>query len=62
MPKGVDAIRAVSADGWELARIRGSHRVYKHPKKQGAVVIAGSPSKDLATGTWNNILRQAGLK
>ena len=62
MPKVADAIRLVEADGWVHARTRGSHRVYKHPTKPGRVVIAGRPSKDLATGTWENILKQAGLK
>ena len=57
-----EAIRLVERDGWVLARINGSHRIYQHPKKVGIVVIAGHPGVDLATGTWQNILRQAGLK
>lgn len=42
--------------------MRGDHRLYKHPTKPGIVVIAGTPSKDLAEGAWQSILRQAGLK
>ena len=61
MPKVRDAIRLVAADGWFLARTRGSHRQYSHPAKPGSVTIAGRMSKDLATGTWKSILRQAGL-
>ncbi len=61
MPKVREAIRLVERDGWELDRTRGSHRQYRHPQKPGTVTIAGRPSKDLAPGTWNNILRQAGL-
>ena len=62
MPKVRDAIRLVERDGWRLAWTRGSHRVYKHPAKQGIVVIAGHPGVDMPQGTWNNILKQAGLQ
>ena len=49
-------------DGWYVVATRGSHRQYKHPKKQGRVTIAGKRSDDLARGTLNSILKQAGLK
>jgi predicted RNA binding protein YcfA (HicA-like mRNA interferase family) len=62
MPKVRDAIRLIEADGWYLVRTRGSHRQYKHPSKPGLVTIAGNESRELAPGTWNSILRQAGLK
>jgi predicted RNA binding protein YcfA (HicA-like mRNA interferase family) len=61
MPKVREAIRLIEADGWYLARTRGSHRQYKHPRKQGIVTIAGRPSDDLAVGTWASILKQAQL-
>ncbi|MDO9333350.1 MAG: type II toxin-antitoxin system HicA family toxin [Dehalococcoidales bacterium] len=57
-----DIIRLIEADGWYLAAIRGSHRQYKHPVKNGRVTIAGNPSHDIAPGTLNSILKQAGLK
>jgi predicted RNA binding protein YcfA (HicA-like mRNA interferase family) len=47
---------------WYLDRTRGSHRQYKHSTKRGLVTIAGKPSDDLAPGTLNSILKQAGLK
>ncbi len=62
MPKVRDAIRLVEADGWGLVRTRGSHRQYKHALKRGTVTIAGNDNRDLAPGTWNSILKQAGLK
>ncbi len=31
-------------------------------KKKGLVTVAGNPSDDLAEGTQNSILKQAGLK
>ncbi len=49
-------------DGWVLARTRGSHRQYKHPNKRGVVTLAGKPGDDLAPGTLNSVLKQAGLK
>jgi predicted RNA binding protein YcfA (HicA-like mRNA interferase family) len=57
-----EAIRLVEADGWYHVATRGSHRQYKHPRKFGRVTIAGKPSDDLAPGTLNSILKQAGLK
>ena len=62
MPKVREAIRLIERDGWELLRIRGSHRQYKHPEKVGRVTVPGNVNDDLAIGTWRSILRQAGLK
>ena len=55
-------LRLLEADGWYLARTRGSHRQYKHPTKPGLVTVAGLGNDDLAPGTVNSILKQAGLK
>jgi predicted RNA binding protein YcfA (HicA-like mRNA interferase family) len=52
----------IADDGWYQARQRGSHRQFKHPRKPGLVTIAGKPGDDLAPGTLNSILKQAGLK
>jgi predicted RNA binding protein YcfA (HicA-like mRNA interferase family) len=57
-----EAIRTIEANGWYLARTRGSHRHYKHPFKPGIVTIAGHPNVDIPKGTLNSILKQAGLK
>jgi predicted RNA binding protein YcfA (HicA-like mRNA interferase family) len=57
-----DILKLLEEDGWFLARTRGSHRQYKHPAKRGLVTIPGSPGDDLAPGTLNSILKQAGLK
>jgi predicted RNA binding protein YcfA (HicA-like mRNA interferase family) len=54
--------KLITADGWYLVRIRGSHHQYKNPRKSGLVTIPGKMSDDLAAGTTNSILRQAGLK
>ena len=57
-----DVIKMIEADGWYLVATRGSHRQYKHPAKPGRVTIAGQPAHDLAPGTLNSVLKQAGLK
>jgi len=57
-----DVIRLIEADGWSLAATKGSHRQYKHPMKSGRITVAGHPGDDLAPGTVNSILKQAGLK
>ena len=43
-------------------KTRSSHQQFKHPRKPGLVTIAGSGDDDLAPGTLNSILEQAGLK
>ena len=57
-----EAIKLVEDDGWYLIRTRGSHRQYKHPSKTGLVMIPGKMEDDLAPGTMNSVLKQAGLK
>ena len=62
MPKVRDAIKLIEGDGWREVSTKGSHRQFKHAMKAGRVTIAGHPSDDLAPGTYNSILKQAGLK
>ena len=57
-----DLVRLLEQDGWRLARTRGSHHQYKHPDKPGLVTVPGSGNDDLAPGTLNSVLEQAGLK
>ncbi|MFY1642784.1 type II toxin-antitoxin system HicA family toxin [Methanoculleus bourgensis] len=56
-----DCITMIETDGWYLVATRGSHRQYKHPSKPGRITIAGHPAEDLALGTLNSVLKQAGL-
>ena len=62
MIKVREMLRRLEADGWSLVSTRGSHRQYKHPHKVGRVTVAGKLSDDLAPGTAQSILKQAGLK
>jgi predicted RNA binding protein YcfA (HicA-like mRNA interferase family) len=57
-----DVIRTIEDDGWYLIVTKGSYRQYKHPAKLGRVTIAGHPGHDMALGTLNSVLKQAGLK
>ena len=55
-------VKLIEADGWFLVETKGSHRQYKHAHKTGRVTIAGHPGDDLAPGTLNSVLKQAGLR
>ncbi len=57
-----EALRMLNDDGWYLVATRGSHRQFRHLTKPGRVTVPGKPSDDLAPGTLNSILKQAGLK
>lgn len=56
-----EVVRLLEADGWSLARTRGSHRQYKHPTKPGLVTVAGKPGDDLHPKTLASIKAQASL-
>jgi predicted RNA binding protein YcfA (HicA-like mRNA interferase family) len=57
-----EVLRRLQSDGWYLVTTQGSHRQFKHPTKPGRVTVAGKMSDDLAQGTLNSILKQAGLE
>lgn len=57
-----DIMKRLREDGWYEVAQRGSHRQYRHPSKPGRVTIAGHANDDLAPGTLNSVLKQAGLK
>ncbi len=57
-----EAIKIIEQDGWFMVRMKGSHRQFKHIYKKGVVTIAGNLNNDLAKGTFQSILFQAGLK
>lgn len=57
-----DVLRLLKDDGWTVVTTRGSHRQLKHLAKSGRVTVAGQEGDDVAPGTLNSILKQAGLK
>ncbi|WP_395794668.1 type II toxin-antitoxin system HicA family toxin [Aquimonas sp.] len=60
--KVAEILRLLHQHGWMLVATRGSHRQFKHPERAGRVTVAGKPSDDLAPGTLNSILKQAGIE
>lgn len=57
-----DILRMRQHEGWYLVATRGSHRQFKHAQRPGRVTVAGKPSDELAPGTLNSILKQAGIQ
>jgi len=57
-----DLIHRLEAAGWQLKRTKGSHRQYRHPRKEAVVTVAGHPGKDVPVGTLKAILRSAELE
>ncbi|PRI17402.1 type II toxin-antitoxin system HicA family toxin [Pectobacterium versatile] len=56
-----ELIKKIKAVGWEFVRAKGSHHVFEKSGEPRPIVIP-HPRKDMAVGTLNNILKQAGLK
>ncbi|MBM3555995.1 MAG: addiction module toxin, HicA family [Alphaproteobacteria bacterium] len=56
-----EIMRRLEDAGWYVARIAGSHHVFKHPNKPGRVVLA-HPRKDCPPGTLRAIERQSGVR
>jgi predicted RNA binding protein YcfA (HicA-like mRNA interferase family) len=54
-------VRLIEADGWVAVRQSGSHRIYRHPTKPGQLVVPMHFGKEIATGTLQSILKEAGL-
>ena len=57
-----ELLRVLHDDGWYWVATRGSHHQFKHSSKPGRVTVAGKPRDELAPGTLNSILKQAGLR
>lgn len=57
-----EMIKLLKADGWYLARARGSHQQYRHAEKPGLVTLAGHGNDDVGPRTLKSILKQAGLE
>jgi predicted RNA binding protein YcfA (HicA-like mRNA interferase family) len=63
MPMKVrEVIFLLEKHGWRRVRSKGSHQNFKHPDYPRVITVPGSPSKELAPGTLNAKLKEAGLK
>jgi predicted RNA binding protein YcfA (HicA-like mRNA interferase family) len=58
-----EVLKILYKDGWKEieSRAKGSHIQLKHPTKTGKVTVPDHKG-DIASGTLNSILKQAGLK
>jgi mRNA interferase HicA len=56
-----ELIRLIERDGWKLIRQSGGHRIYRHPSKQGSIIIPDHGSKELKKGTEMSIRKKAGI-
>jgi predicted RNA binding protein YcfA (HicA-like mRNA interferase family) len=57
-----DVLRLLHDDGWFSRRDSWQSQAVQASCKAGRVTVAGKLSDDLAPGTLNSILKQAGLK
>lgn len=57
-----ELIKLLEDNGWEQARMRGSHRQFRHSTKPGTITVAGKPGADIPPGTLSAILKHADLK
>ena len=56
-----EIIKRLKGDGWQLARVKGSHHQFRHPNKPGLVTVP-HPKHDFPKGTLKSIYKQAGWK
>lgn len=65
MPASVHASQRIAAmarrRGWTEVRT-GKHIILRHPTKPGILRVSNHPAKEVAAGTLNSILKEAGLK
>ena len=57
-----DVVKLLKEYRWYLARMKGSHRQFRHQVKLQTVTVPGKMSSDVPRGTLNNILKEAELK
>jgi predicted RNA binding protein YcfA (HicA-like mRNA interferase family) len=55
-----DVLKLFKSGAWTEVSRRGSHRQLKPQTKKGRVAAPGKPPDNLAPGTLNSILKQAG--
>ncbi|KAA6328152.1 hypothetical protein EZS27_022924 [termite gut metagenome] len=60
--KTKEVIKLLEENGWIYQRTRGDHRVYYKAGMRRTISIPGKLSNDLKEGTYQGILRQAGIK
>ena len=62
MVKYSELFRRLKKDGWYVVRQKGSHVLFRHPRKQGQLTIPFHSGKEVKIGLLKAILKQAGIK
>jgi predicted RNA binding protein YcfA (HicA-like mRNA interferase family) len=57
-----EMIRCIKKEGCKIDRNGSSHDIWMNPKTGGKTSIPRHPSKELAIGTADNILKELNLK
>lgn len=60
--KVYEVCELLEANGWTYTSTKGDHHKFYKPGARRPIIIAGNRNDDLANGTYNSILREAGLK
>jgi predicted RNA binding protein YcfA (HicA-like mRNA interferase family) len=55
-----EVMRRLRKAGWQLARVNGSHHVFRHPDRPLPVVVK-HPAKDYPIGTLKAMEKQSGV-
>ena len=58
---GKQMCRVLEQRGWTLARINGSHHIYRDAISGRRTVVPVHANKDLKPGTQRGIMRDAGI-
>ncbi|MBB5037491.1 type II toxin-antitoxin system HicA family toxin [Prosthecobacter dejongeii] len=59
---GKQLVKIVQAHGWSLARVNGSHHIFKHADKTGPLVIPVHGNETLKIGLLRALMKTADLK
>jgi mRNA interferase HicA len=62
MAKVSELLKLLKKDGWFLFRNGSNHDIYRHPTKENQLTVPRHGSKEMAKGTYESILKAAGLK
>ncbi len=58
---GKKLCKILEQNGWELARISGSHHIYVKSRESAKIVVPVHGNKEIKTGLLKAILKTAGL-
>ena len=58
---GKEMCKVLERHGWQLARIKGSHHIYKKKGEKAIITVPVHGNKDLRPGTQNDIMKTAGV-